>query len=122
MVQLTDTEEQNLGVGFALTSRFDAETSGGSLDLVDGFECLARDFAFATSVALDASRGELPRDEFFEEVRVTVRDIVDRDSRVEAIVGDITVESAETPGELVVELTVDAITDERGDLVVPVRP
>lgn len=121
MVELTNEEEANLGTGVAFSSRFDAVEYAGSVDLVDGFDALARDLAFGTRRELDKTRGDLPDAEFAEEVRVTVRDdVVGVDDRVDNIVGDIDVNLDESPTAVSVELTVEAVTGERGDLVLPI--
>jgi hypothetical protein len=121
MVELTNEEEANLGTGVAFSSRFDAVEYAGSVDLIDGFDVVARDLSFGTRRELDKTRGDLPDAEFAEEVRVTVRDdVVAVDSRIERIVGDIDVNLDESPTAVSVELTVEAVTGERGDLVLPI--
>lgn len=121
MVELTNEEEANLGTGAAFSDLFDVVEYAGSVDLVDGFDVLARDLAFGTRRELDKNRGDLPDAEFSEEVRVTLRDdVVGVESRIERIVGDIDVNLDESPTAVSAELTVEAVTGERGDLVLPI--
>jgi len=116
MPELTD--EEALGRGLAFTSLWDFETTAGSFATVDGVEALGRDLAFATVQELDDELGGILTAEDIEEIKIALRRVANRDSRVARIVPPITVEPTDDANAMAeVSLKLVAQTGERGDHV-----
>jgi hypothetical protein len=118
MPELPQSEASNLGVGIALDSRFDVEARNGSIDTADGFEVLARDLSFSLTRVLDDELGGLPTPERNEETAIETRRLVARDDRADLVPGSVDVETDPTrPSIVEIDLSVEAQTGERGELV-----
>jgi hypothetical protein len=99
---------------------WDFETNAGSVELIDGFDVLGRDLAFAAIQHLDVERGGLLTPETREDIRIVVKRVAQRDDRVARIISPIEVEPADDATRMAeVRLELVAETGERGEHILP---
>lgn len=117
MSELTTAEA--LGTGLEFTQHWDVAVQAGSIGTISGLENLGKDLAFALlQAAADADvRGRRFTPELREDARIIVRDVVTSDSRIASIDSLTVTEPDDARATAEVQLTVVAITDERGAFV-----
>jgi len=115
------TTNEALGSGLDFQEEFDINLDAGSVGTVAGIDKLGVDIAFALHRQVRESdtqiRGRRFNPNLREDLRILVRRVMSRESRVDRV-HSITItetDEASTTAEVAVELT--AATDERGEFV-----
>lgn len=115
------TTDEALGSGLDFEQAFDIDINAGSFATAAGIDKLGVDIAFALHREVRESdtqiRGRRFNPDLREDIRILVRRVMSRISRVERV-HDITItetDEASKTAEVAVELT--AATDERGEFV-----
>lgn len=119
MVELDDPEARNLGKGLAFSQYWDYDVEVGSIDIIDGFDVLARDLSFAFTREYDGIIGDKITAETREDIAVAAKNVANRDSRVERVVPPVEVTKIGS-GTVEVRMTLVANTDERGEAVLKI--
>jgi hypothetical protein len=111
--------EDALETGLEFTQEWDTETDAGSFATTSGLDNLGKDISWSLLRAVDEEdiRGRQYSPELREDISILVERVLSDFSRIDAV-EDVTVtqpDDARRTAE--VQLTVTAVTDERGEFV-----